>query len=95
MYTAVLACRVPDPPPSKAGPALPGELLAELLSLVGEINSVLDPDELFPTIARCVRRIVDYRILEIVLPDDDGVLVPAFVDGYDLGRGGPGPGEGR
>ena len=81
---AVLACRVPDPPPPKAGPALPGELLAELLSLVGEINSVLDPDALFPTIARCVRRIVDYRILEIVLPDEDGFLVPAFVDGYDL-----------
>jgi sigma-B regulation protein RsbU (phosphoserine phosphatase) len=75
---------VPDPPSSDPGPALPGELLAELLSLVGEIGSVLDPDELFPTIARCVRRIVDYSILEIVLPNDDDVLVPAYVDGYDL-----------
>jgi len=80
----VLACRVPDPSSPKGGPALPGELLAELLSLVGEINSVLDPDELFPTIARCVRRIVDYRILEILLPNEDRDLVPAYVDGYDL-----------
>ena len=80
----VLACRVPESSSPKAGPALPGELLVELLSLVGEIGSVLDPDALFPTIARGVRRIVEYRILEIVLPNDDGVLVPAYVDGYDL-----------
>jgi len=73
-----------DSPTPKAGPALPGELLAELLSLVGEINSVLDPEALFPTIARCVRRIVDYRILEIVIPDAEDMLVPAFVDGYNL-----------
>jgi sigma-B regulation protein RsbU (phosphoserine phosphatase) len=75
---------VPDPPGSKSTPTLPGELLVDLLSLVGEINSVLDPRELHPTIARCVRRIVDYRILEIVLPDDEGHLVPAHVEGYDL-----------
>jgi sigma-B regulation protein RsbU (phosphoserine phosphatase) len=80
----VLACPVPDPTGSKSTPAVPGELLADLLSLVGEINSVLDPEKLHTTIARCVRRIVDYRILEIVLPDDEGYLVPAHVEGYNL-----------
>jgi len=75
---------VPDVSPPKADPALPGEFLVELLSLVGEINSVLDPDELFPTIARCVQRLVDYQILEILLPDEEDFLVPAYVEGYDL-----------
>jgi sigma-B regulation protein RsbU (phosphoserine phosphatase) len=56
----------------------------ELLCLVGEINAVLDPEELFPTIARCVRRLVDYQILEIVRPDEEDGLVPAYVEGYDL-----------
>jgi sigma-B regulation protein RsbU (phosphoserine phosphatase) len=58
--------------------------MVELLSLVGEINAVLDPDELFPTIARCVGRLVDYQILEIVLPDEEDTLVPSYVEGYDL-----------
>jgi sigma-B regulation protein RsbU (phosphoserine phosphatase) len=75
---------VPGRPSPKSDPPLPGELLADLLDLVGEIGSVLDPDELYPTIAGCVRRIVEYDILEIVRPDDEGVLVPAYVEGYDL-----------
>jgi sigma-B regulation protein RsbU (phosphoserine phosphatase) len=66
----------------KHGPPLPGELLAELLPLVGEINAVLDPDELLSAIARQLRRIVDYRILDIFLPQPDGTLVPALVEGY-------------
>jgi sigma-B regulation protein RsbU (phosphoserine phosphatase) len=74
---------MPPPPGSKAGPPLPGELLADLLALVGEINAVLDPDELLPTIARMLRRIVDYRILDIFLPDADGCLAPAYVEGHD------------
>ena len=80
----MLACRVPDPDGSETATPLPGELLAELLGIVGEVGAVLDPEELHPTIARCVRRIVDYKILEILLPDDEDVLVPAFVEGYDL-----------
>jgi sigma-B regulation protein RsbU (phosphoserine phosphatase) len=66
----------------KHGPPLPGELLAELLPLVGEINAVLDPDELLSAIARKLRRIVDYRILDIFLPEPDGTLRPAFAEGY-------------
>jgi sigma-B regulation protein RsbU (phosphoserine phosphatase) len=66
----------------KHSPPLPGELLAELLLLVGEINSVLDPDELLSAIAQQLRRIVDYKILDIFLPDADGVLSPALVEGY-------------
>jgi sigma-B regulation protein RsbU (phosphoserine phosphatase) len=62
---------------------LPGELLPDLLALVGEINGVLDPDELLPAIARNLRRIVDYRILDIFLPDPEGYLAPAYVEGYD------------
>ena len=91
MYTArrgaagaVLACRVPQPPGVKMGPPLPGELLADLLALVGEINGVLDPEELFHAIAQKLRRIVDYRILDIFLPDAEGFLAPAHVEGYDL-----------
>jgi phosphoserine phosphatase RsbU/P len=64
-------------------PAMPGQLLAELLPIVGEISAVLDPDELLPAIARQLRRVVDYRILDIFLPEADGTLVPAFVEGYD------------
>jgi len=63
-------------------PALPGALLAELLPIVGEIGSVLDPDALLPTIARQLRRVVDYKLLDIFLPEKDGSLTPAFVDGY-------------
>jgi len=80
----VLACFVPRPPGVLTGPPLPGELLADLLGLVGEINSVLDPEELFPTIAQKLRRIVDYRILDIFVPDDEGYLVPAHVEGYSI-----------
>jgi sigma-B regulation protein RsbU (phosphoserine phosphatase) len=80
----MLACRVPEAPRAKTGPPLPGELLADLLELVGEINGVLDPDELLPAIARKLRRIVDYRILDIFLPDHEGSLAPAHVEGYDL-----------
>jgi sigma-B regulation protein RsbU (phosphoserine phosphatase) len=89
VYTAgaggglVLACLVPEPSGLKTGPPLPGELLADLLALVGEINGVLDPDELFDAIARKLRRIVDYRILDIFLPDEEDFLVPAHVEGYD------------
>ena len=67
----------------KSGPPLPGELLGELLPLVGEINAVLDPDELLSAIAKQLRRIVDYRILDIFLPGSEGDLVPAYVEGYD------------
>ena len=67
----------------KPGPPVPGELLAELLPIVREINAVLDADELLPVIARELRRIVDYRILDIFLPEPDGTLRPAFVEGYD------------
>jgi phosphoserine phosphatase RsbU/P len=79
----VLACSVPRPPGVETGPPLPGELLADLLALVGEIGSVLDPEELFPAIAAKLRRIVDYRILDIFLPDEEGFLVPAHVEGHD------------
>ncbi|MEE8218961.1 MAG: GAF domain-containing protein, partial [Vicinamibacteria bacterium] len=92
----VLTCRVPDPSGTNIVSPLPGEL-TELLGIVGEIGAVLDPEERHPTIARCVRRIVDYKILEIVLPDENDVLVPAIVEGYDLDatvRGGVRLGEG-
>jgi phosphoserine phosphatase RsbU/P len=75
---------VPQPPGVKTGPPLPGEILADLLALVGEIGGVLDPDELFRVIAQKLRRIVDSRILDIFLPEPDGTLVPAYVEGYDL-----------
>ena len=72
---------MPQPPGVQTGPPLPGELLADLLALVGEINGVLDPDELLPAIARKLRRIVDYRILDIFLIDAEGFLAPAHVEG--------------
>jgi sigma-B regulation protein RsbU (phosphoserine phosphatase) len=86
VYTArggLLAWPVPRPPGVQTGPPLPGELLADLLALVGEIGAVLDPDELLPAIARKLRLIVDYRILDIFLPDPEGFLAPAHVEGYD------------
>jgi len=74
---------MPPPPGGKTGAPLPGELLADLHALVGEIGGVLDPEELLPAIARKLRRIVDYRVLDIFLPDAEGVLTPAWVEGYD------------
>ena len=62
-------------------PLLTGDALAQLLPLVREVSSVLDPEALMPTIARQLRRIVDYRFLDIFLSQDDGSLVPAFVEG--------------
>jgi len=53
-----------------------------VLEIAGEISAVLDPDELLPTIARKLRRIVNYRILDIFLPEPDGTLKPALVEGY-------------
>lgn len=88
---------MPRPPGVLTGPPLPGELLADLLALVGEINSVLDPEALFPAIAQKLRRIVDYRILDIFVHDERGFLVPAHVEGYDVagtGRFRLRPGEG-
>jgi len=79
----VLTCSVPRPPGVETGPTLPGELLADLLALVGEINAVLDPEELFAAIAQKLRRIVDYRVLDIFVPDEEGLLVPAHVEGYE------------
>jgi len=79
----VLASRVAERRSEKAPAPLPGELLAELLALVGEINRVLDPDALLPAIARSLRGIVDYRVLDIFLPDAEGYLAPAYVEGYD------------
>lgn len=69
-------------PPVKASPPLPGEVLAELLPIVREVNAVLDSEALLPTIARQLKRIVDYRILDIFLPEPDGTLVPAHVEGH-------------
>jgi phosphoserine phosphatase RsbU/P len=80
---------MPRPPGVVTGPPLPGELLADLLALVGEISSVLDPEQLFPAIAEKLRRIVDYRILDIFVPDAEGFLVPAHVEGYTPGDRGP------
>jgi sigma-B regulation protein RsbU (phosphoserine phosphatase) len=67
---------------------LTAELLSQLLPIVGEINAVLDPDQLLPTIARQLRRLVDYQMLDIFLPDREGALVPAFVAGYAPEMGG-------
>jgi sigma-B regulation protein RsbU (phosphoserine phosphatase) len=61
--------------------SLPGDILAELLPIVREVSSVLDPEALLPTIAKQLRRIVDFKIIDIFLPGPDGVLAAAFVEG--------------
>ncbi len=78
----MVTCRVR--PDAKSAAPLPGELLAELLAIAGDVNSVLEPEDLFGTIAHKLRRVLDYRILDIFLPDPEGFLVPAYVEGYDL-----------
>ncbi|HEX6738158.1 MAG TPA: SpoIIE family protein phosphatase [Vicinamibacteria bacterium] len=75
MRSAGGAAAAPEP--------LPGELLAELLAVVREVNSVLDADALLPTIARTLRRILDYELLEIFLADPQAELVLAHAVGYD------------
>jgi sigma-B regulation protein RsbU (phosphoserine phosphatase) len=79
----VLASPVAERRRKRATAPLPGELLAELLALVGDVNRVLDPDALLPAIARNLRRIVDYRVLDIFLPDAESWLAPAYVEGYE------------
>src|SRR4029450_11855454 len=65
----------------KSSPPLPSEVLAELLLIVAEISSVLDPEALLPTIARQIKRIVDYKFIDIFLVAPDGALVPARAEG--------------
>jgi phosphoserine phosphatase RsbU/P len=74
---------VDSPSTVKTQPPLPGEILADLLPVVREINAVLDADALLPAIAKQLRRIVSYEILDIFLPGPDGLLYPALVEGYD------------
>jgi sigma-B regulation protein RsbU (phosphoserine phosphatase) len=64
-------------------PAFPSDVLSELLPIVREINAVLDPDALLRTIAAQVRRIVNYSVMDIFLPDADGVLSARLVEGCD------------
>jgi sigma-B regulation protein RsbU (phosphoserine phosphatase) len=71
-------------PPSRKLP-LEAKILEELLPIVGEVNSVLDPEALFPTISRLLRRIIDYRILDIFVTQADGLLSPVHYVGYDPG----------
>lgn len=63
-------------------------VLAEILPIIAEINEVLDLDSLLPKIAGALRRVLDYRFLDIFLVQPDGDLAPALVEGYsqDLGR---------
>jgi sigma-B regulation protein RsbU (phosphoserine phosphatase) len=65
-------------------PPLSSDALAQLLPIVREVSSVLDPEALLPTIARQLKRIVDYKFLDIFLPHEDGSLVAAFVEGISL-----------
>src|SRR5262249_4709914 len=81
--TPVLRWLVRPGATTRAGPPLPSEPLGDLLPLIGEINTVLDPDALLSAIARQLRRIVDFRILDIFLPGPDGYLHPAYVEGYE------------
>ena len=74
---------VSDASALKSHPPLPGEILADLLKVVREIGAVLDPDALLPAIAAQLKRIVNYKILDIFLPGKDGLLFPAYVDGYE------------
>ena len=62
----------------KHSPPLPSELLAELLPIVRNVSAVLDPEELLPTIAKELRRIVDYRFLDVFLTEPDGTLRSAL-----------------
>jgi sigma-B regulation protein RsbU (phosphoserine phosphatase) len=66
-------------------PPLSSDRLSDLLDILVEISAVLDPEELLPAIAQKLRRIVDFKILDIFLPEKDGVLKPAYVEGYDAG----------
>lgn len=79
----MVACRSSLSSPRQVQPPiLSSDLLAELLGIVAEISAVLEPDELLPTIASKLRRIVNYRILDIFLPEPDGTLRPALALGY-------------
>lgn len=81
----------------KHQPPLEAKILEVLLPIVGEVNSVLDPEALWPTIARLLRRIIDYSILDLFVAQPDGILAPAYYVGYDPGQAGRlrlKPGEG-
>jgi phosphoserine phosphatase RsbU/P len=72
------------PGPTGGNPSAPsGDLLADLLPIVGELSAVLDPDELLSAIAARVRRLVDTKVLDIFLAEPEGFLAPALAVGYD------------
>ena len=85
-----------QPSAVKTAPPISGDLLAEILPLLEEINAVLDPEALLSAIAEQLRRIVDYTFLDIFLPQDDGTLKSAHAVGYELDPLSfqPRPGEG-
>jgi sigma-B regulation protein RsbU (phosphoserine phosphatase) len=59
------------------------KVLADLLPIIEELGALRDPEELFPAIARELRRLLPrYKVLDIFLPRRDGLLAPAFVEGY-------------
>ena len=78
---------VPGTRSQHKGEPLPGDLLEVLLPILAEVNAVLDPDALLPTIARVLKRLIDYQILEIFLASPDGTLTAAFIEGYRPGTG--------
>ena len=79
----VYNARLPGHISGAKGPPLSGDVLAELLPIVGELSAVLDPDELLSAIAARVRRLVNGKVLDIFLPDGEGFLAPALAVGYD------------
>jgi sigma-B regulation protein RsbU (phosphoserine phosphatase) len=85
-----------QPPVASPKAPISGDLLAEILPLLEEINAVLDPDALLSAIADQLRRIIDYTFLDIFLPQDDGTLKAAHAVGYELDPASfqPRPGEG-
>lgn len=77
-------------------PPLSSQLLIELLPIVRNISAELDPDALPETIGRELKRILDYRFLDVFLPQRDGSFVASLGPEAD-GRGARlrvGPGEG-
>jgi phosphoserine phosphatase RsbU/P len=59
---------------------LPRDLSAQLLAIAGELQGTLDPEALFPAIARQVRTLVDYDGLVLLRPAGDGTLSRMFSD---------------
>jgi sigma-B regulation protein RsbU (phosphoserine phosphatase) len=72
---------LPARPPADAPLRASGASWTELITLVGDLNAALDPQELFGALGSILRRVLDHQGLAVYLAQPDGGLRRAHAEG--------------